>query len=88
MKKIKAYLLTLWALFMGWVTVFPADLINIWQIMPSDIKDAMGTHTAKVIGFAILAVSVGKMIFGLKKENLQLKQKVEDSTNSEVNNGN
>lgn len=88
MKKIKAYLLAIWAMVMGWFTVFPADLINIWQILPADIKDAMGTHTAKVIGFIVLGVSVGKVIFGLKKENVQLKQKLEDSSNSEVNNGN
>jgi hypothetical protein len=86
MKKIKAYLVALWAMVMGWFAIFPTDLINLWNGMPDDIKMALGPHTAKVIGYIILAVAVGRTLHGLKTENVQLKQKLEDTSPPEGGN--
>lgn len=88
MKKISNWLIGAWTALMGVFMVAPDTLTSVWLMMPEDIKSAMPPYVAKAIGFAVLiAAMLGKM-HKQRVENVQLKQKVEDSTNSEVNNGN
>lgn len=77
MKKIKIALMSLWAMITGWLLAFPADLYAVWNVMPDDIKTAIGPQAARVIGIILLAGALMKSMSTIKKENKDLKNKVE-----------
>jgi hypothetical protein len=86
MKKIKMALMSLWAMVTGWFLAFPADLYTVWNVMPDDIKTAIGPQAARVIGIILLAGAFIRSMSTIKKENKDLKNKVESMETKDENN--
>lgn len=88
MKKISNWLLGLWVSVCTALQVWPEALMQVWNFMPPDLKDAIPPLGVKIISFSILVLSfLGKMHM-MRIQNVKLAQKVEDTSPQDINHGN
>ena len=88
MKKISNWLLGLWVSFCTALQIWPDALMQVWNFMPPDLKDAIPPLGVKIISYSILVLSfLGKMHM-MSIQNVKLAQKVEDTSPQDINNGN
>lgn len=80
MKKISNWLLGLWVSVCTALQIWPEALLQVWNFMPADLKDAIPPLGVKIISYSILVLSfLGKMHV-MRVKQVRLEQKVEDSS--------
>ncbi len=83
MKKINNWLLGLWMSFCTALQFWPDALMQVWNMMPDDLKAAIPPLYVKAISFSILVMAMLGKMHGMKVHQAKLEQKVEDSNPTE-----
>ncbi len=84
MKKISNWLIGIWLSICAALQFWPEALMQVWQMMPDDLKDAIPPLYVKAISFSILVMSfLGKMHV-MTVQKAKLEQKVEDKHEGDI----
>lgn len=78
MKRLSNWLIGIWMAICSAIQVFPDVAMQVWMMMPDDLKSALPPFTVKAISYSVLVVSMLAKMHGMKKENKALKN---DSAN-------
>lgn len=73
MSSISNWLLAAWVGICSALQLYPDALMQVWLMMPDDLKSAMSPLVVKAVSYSVLVVSfLGKM-HSMKRENKRLK---------------
>lgn len=78
MKRLSNWLIGIWMAICSALQVFPDVAMQVWMMMPDDLKSALPPFTVKAISYSILLASLFGKMHGMKKEIKALKN---DSAN-------
>lgn len=83
MKKISNWLLGIWMSVCTALQFWPDALLQVWNMMPEDLKSAIPPLGVKIISYSILVLSfLGKMHV-MRVKQVRLEQKVQDASQPE-----
>lgn len=83
MKKLSNWLIGIWMSVCTALQFWPDALMQVWNMMPEDLKDAIPPLYVKAISFSILVMAMLGKMHGMKVSNAKLEQKVEDASQGE-----
>jgi hypothetical protein len=78
MRRLTNWLIGIWMVICSALQVFPDVAMQVWMMMPDDLKSALPPFTVKAISYSVLVISMLAKMRGMKKENKALKN---DSAN-------
>lgn len=78
MRRLTNWLVGIWMVICSALQVFPDVAMQVWMMMPDDLKSALPPFTVKAISYSVLVISMLAKMRGMKKENKALKN---DSAN-------
>lgn len=73
MKKISNWLLGAWLSFCSLLQIYPDALMQVWIIMPDDLKYVLPPFVVKSASYSILVMSMLAKMHSMKKQNDRLK---------------
>lgn len=73
MNKISNWLLGAWMTICSVMQIFPDVAMQVWMVMPDDMKDSMHPYVVKVISYSVLVMSMLLKMHLMRKENKALK---------------
>lgn len=78
MRRLTNWLIGIWMVICSALQAFPDVAMQVWMMMPDDLKSALPPFTVKAISYSVLVISMLAKMRGMKKENKALKN---DSAN-------
>lgn len=78
MKKISNWLLGIWMSVCTALQFWPDALLQVWDMMPEDLKSAIPPLYVKAISFSILVMAMLGKMHGMRVKQVRLEQKVQD----------
>lgn len=73
MRRLTNWLIGIWMVICSALQVFPDVAMQVWMMMPDDLKSALPPFTVKAISYSVLVISMLAKMRGMKKENKALK---------------
>lgn len=73
MKRLSNWLIGIWMALCSAIQMFPDAAIQVWMMMPDDMKGALPPFMVNAISYAVLIISLLAKMHGMKKENKALK---------------
>lgn len=73
MKKISNWLLAAWISICSLLQLYPEALMQVWMMMPDDLKSALPPFVVKSASYSILVLSMLAKMHSMKKQNEKLK---------------
>lgn len=78
MKQISNWLIGIWMSVCTALQFWPDALMQVWNMMPEDLKSAIPPLYVKAISFSILVMAMLGKMHGMRVKQVRLEQKVED----------
>lgn len=78
MKKISNWLIGIWMSVCTALQFWPDALLQVWSLMPEDLKGAIPPLYVKAISFSILVMAMLGKMHGMRVKQARLEQKVQD----------
>ena len=83
MKKVSNWLLGLWVSVCTALQFWPGALLQVWNMMPEDLKSAIPPLYVKAISFSIMVMAMLGKMHGMRVKQVRLEQKVQDASQPE-----
>lgn len=78
MKKLSNWLIGIWMSVCTALQFWPDALLQVWNLMPEDLKGAIPPLYVKAISFSILVMAMLGKMHGMRVKQVRLEQKVQD----------
>lgn len=78
MKKLSNWLIGIWMSVCTALQFWPDALLQVWNLMPEDLKGAIPPLYVKAISFSILVMAMLGKMHGMRVKQARLEQKVQD----------
>ena len=78
MKKLSNWIIGIWMSVYTALQFWPDALLQVWNLMPEDLKDAIPPLYVKAISFSILVMAMLGKMHGMRVTQAKLEQKVQD----------